>query len=302
MLPPGPNGPVGVAWLDLTKEHYGIHGTPEPQTIGRTESHGCIRHDQLGRDAAGADDEAGLHGDVRRHRAMLKVVGTAICHRGADQRLLDLVLSTSRSAPEPNGEVTAAGDIATVDPAAGRRWRSPKGVEVGPAGLAIPVVGREAGPAHRHLHPGPRRRRAAPRRDRHHGAEGTPVIAARRRHGRETVLQQRRRRDHRLCPLARPALDLLLCPSVGLCAGPRRGPAGQARPADRPRRPYRRCQRRRARTSISRSTGWRRASAGGRARRSIPIRCLPGRRPAARGAPIRGPTPRERLFPLSSSR
>jgi len=43
MLAPGPNGPVGVAWLDLTKEHYGIHGTPEPSTIGKTESHGCIR-------------------------------------------------------------------------------------------------------------------------------------------------------------------------------------------------------------------------------------------------------------------
>ena len=43
MLPAGPNGLVGVAWLDLSKEHYGIHGTPEPQTIGRTESHGCIR-------------------------------------------------------------------------------------------------------------------------------------------------------------------------------------------------------------------------------------------------------------------
>ncbi|WP_245646556.1 L,D-transpeptidase family protein [Sphingomonas soli] len=43
MLPPGPNGPVGVIWLDLSKEHYGIHGTPEPQTIGRAESHGCIR-------------------------------------------------------------------------------------------------------------------------------------------------------------------------------------------------------------------------------------------------------------------
>ena len=42
-LPPGPNGPVGVAWLDLTKEHYGIHGTGEPQTIGHTESHGCLR-------------------------------------------------------------------------------------------------------------------------------------------------------------------------------------------------------------------------------------------------------------------
>lgn len=43
LLPPGPNGPVGVVWLDLSKEHYGIHGTPEPQTIGRTQSHGCIR-------------------------------------------------------------------------------------------------------------------------------------------------------------------------------------------------------------------------------------------------------------------
>jgi lipoprotein-anchoring transpeptidase ErfK/SrfK len=43
LLPAGPNGPVGVIWMDLTKEHYGIHGTSEPQTIGRTESHGCIR-------------------------------------------------------------------------------------------------------------------------------------------------------------------------------------------------------------------------------------------------------------------
>jgi lipoprotein-anchoring transpeptidase ErfK/SrfK len=43
MLPPGPNGPVGVAWLDLTKEHYGIHGTNSPETIGRAESSGCIR-------------------------------------------------------------------------------------------------------------------------------------------------------------------------------------------------------------------------------------------------------------------
>ena len=42
-LPPGPNGPVGVVWIDLSKEHYGIHGTPEPQTIGRAESHGCVR-------------------------------------------------------------------------------------------------------------------------------------------------------------------------------------------------------------------------------------------------------------------
>lgn len=43
LLPAGPNGPVGVVWLDLSKEHYGIHGTPEPQNIARTQSHGCIR-------------------------------------------------------------------------------------------------------------------------------------------------------------------------------------------------------------------------------------------------------------------
>ncbi|RYD91504.1 MAG: L,D-transpeptidase, partial [Sphingomonadales bacterium] len=42
-LPPGPNGPVGVVWIDLDKKHYGIHGTPTPETIGKTESHGCIR-------------------------------------------------------------------------------------------------------------------------------------------------------------------------------------------------------------------------------------------------------------------
>lgn len=42
-LAPGPNNPVGVVWMDLSKEHYGIHGTPEPSKIGKTESHGCIR-------------------------------------------------------------------------------------------------------------------------------------------------------------------------------------------------------------------------------------------------------------------
>jgi lipoprotein-anchoring transpeptidase ErfK/SrfK len=42
-VPAGPNNPVGVVWIDLSKEHYGIHGTPEPSTIGKTQSHGCIR-------------------------------------------------------------------------------------------------------------------------------------------------------------------------------------------------------------------------------------------------------------------
>lgn len=42
-LPPGPNNPVGVVWIDLDKEHYGLHGTPDPQAIGRSESNGCVR-------------------------------------------------------------------------------------------------------------------------------------------------------------------------------------------------------------------------------------------------------------------
>ena len=43
VLPAGPNNPVGVAWIGLDKPGYGIHGTPNPEQIGRTESHGCFR-------------------------------------------------------------------------------------------------------------------------------------------------------------------------------------------------------------------------------------------------------------------
>nr|WP_289851964.1 L,D-transpeptidase [Rhizobium sp. SSA_523] len=42
-IPPGPNGPVGTVWIALSKPTYGIHGTPEPSKIGKTNSHGCIR-------------------------------------------------------------------------------------------------------------------------------------------------------------------------------------------------------------------------------------------------------------------
>jgi lipoprotein-anchoring transpeptidase ErfK/SrfK len=42
-IPPGPNNPVGIVWIDISKPHYGIHGTNEPEKIGRAESNGCIR-------------------------------------------------------------------------------------------------------------------------------------------------------------------------------------------------------------------------------------------------------------------
>ena len=42
-LNPGPNSPVGIVWIALSKEHYGIHGTNDPEAIGYASSHGCVR-------------------------------------------------------------------------------------------------------------------------------------------------------------------------------------------------------------------------------------------------------------------
>ncbi|MEP5517789.1 MAG: L,D-transpeptidase [Bauldia litoralis] len=42
-IPPGPNNPIGTTWIDLSEPTYGIHGTPEPSRIDKTNSHGCIR-------------------------------------------------------------------------------------------------------------------------------------------------------------------------------------------------------------------------------------------------------------------
>ncbi len=43
IIPPGPNNPVGLAWIGLNRPGYGLHGTPDPEKVGRTESHGCFR-------------------------------------------------------------------------------------------------------------------------------------------------------------------------------------------------------------------------------------------------------------------
>ena len=42
-IPPGPNGPVGVVWIGISKPHYGLHGASDPGLIGRTHSDGCVR-------------------------------------------------------------------------------------------------------------------------------------------------------------------------------------------------------------------------------------------------------------------
>ena len=43
MIPPGPDNPIGPRWIGLDKKGFGIHGTNEPRSIGRSASHGCIR-------------------------------------------------------------------------------------------------------------------------------------------------------------------------------------------------------------------------------------------------------------------
>lgn len=43
VVPPGPNNPVGLVWIDLNLPHYGIHGTPDPGLVGHAFSHGCVR-------------------------------------------------------------------------------------------------------------------------------------------------------------------------------------------------------------------------------------------------------------------
>ncbi len=60
MIPPGPNGPVGSVWIDLSKETYGLHGTDEPAKIGKDASHGCVRMTNWDAEALAARIEEGV--------------------------------------------------------------------------------------------------------------------------------------------------------------------------------------------------------------------------------------------------
>jgi hypothetical protein len=62
-LPGGLNGPVGSVWIDLSKPTYGIHGTPEPSLIGKSESR-LRSPDELGRRGIGGDAQTGGRGRV----------------------------------------------------------------------------------------------------------------------------------------------------------------------------------------------------------------------------------------------
>ncbi len=64
-MKPGPNNPVGVLWMGLSKKHYGIHGTPEPSRVGHSETNGCIHLTNWDAKRLSALASAGLSVDVR---------------------------------------------------------------------------------------------------------------------------------------------------------------------------------------------------------------------------------------------
>jgi len=64
-IAPGPNNPVGVLWMGLSKPHYGIHGTPSPEKVGHRETHGCIHLTNWDARKLSAIAAAGLAVDVQ---------------------------------------------------------------------------------------------------------------------------------------------------------------------------------------------------------------------------------------------
>ena len=64
-LAAGPNNPIGVVWMGLSKKHWGIHGTPQPSRVGRMETHGCVHLTNWDAKRLSALGAAGFVVDVR---------------------------------------------------------------------------------------------------------------------------------------------------------------------------------------------------------------------------------------------
>lgn len=65
-IKPGPNNPVGVLWMGLSKKHFGIHGTPEPSRVGHSETNGCVHLTNWDAKRLSAIASAGVSVDVRK--------------------------------------------------------------------------------------------------------------------------------------------------------------------------------------------------------------------------------------------
>ena len=246
-MPPGPNGPVGVAWLDLTKEHYGIHGTNEPQTIGRAESSGCIRMTNWDVLRLSRMHEAGVQGGVpglTAARRMIRIARHGGRHRDPDQRLLDLLLQHRRRADATSRGHARRARRSTVDPAGAAAGAVAEGVTVGPAGPRHPGRRREGRASlvdtYTQARAGGARR---PRRDRHHGRRG------------HAGGRRRRRARSRSCSFSQGGGGITVyvrspdqrwiyyyAHLQGYAPGLAEGQQVQRGAADRPRRPYRQRQ------------------------------------------------------------
>jgi lipoprotein-anchoring transpeptidase ErfK/SrfK len=63
---PGPNNPVGVLWMGLSRKHFGIHGTPDPAKVGHNETNGCVHLTNWDAQKLSSIASAGLVVDVRK--------------------------------------------------------------------------------------------------------------------------------------------------------------------------------------------------------------------------------------------
>ena len=253
----GPNNPVGLVWIDLSKEHYGIHGTPRPENVGKTQSHGCIRltnWDAVELGGVGQGRHAGGAPGVARDRPTRSLRARAAGGRRPPTRAIracgpapatplalrdDAVRRRSTCRPRcrrracriaPVGAPARRRPKATYRRAARRRWRrrrcrpgSPISTTLRGRRLALPVEGIDREHAARHLRRGAHRPR--PRGDRHPGAARHAGRRGRGRPRREAVHQQARRPHHLPVRSERPLL-LLLRASRSLCR--RAWPRGSA--------------------------------------------------------------------------
>ena len=225
-IPAGPNNPVGVVWVDINKEHFGLHGTPEPSTIGRTESHGCIRltnwdATRLGRLVSVGDQShdsmtirhrrRSVHAEAIAPWVALSVVlliwwaGAKALNwaRPGHQTPLDVRLA--RASIRPCRRSKPVDDV-PPEPARGatrcRRRRSPRtpwcsgptSDELRRRSLAIPVRGLDADDLVSSFARCARKQQAA-RSDRHPRAARHRRARRRRRNGREDLHERRRRLD-----------------------------------------------------------------------------------------------------------
>ena len=109
-IKPGPNNPVGTMWINLSGDGYGIHGTPFPGKVSKSESHGCVRLTNWDAERVAERVSKGTPVDVRRR---LQVGSYSSASGGQSGHVSPMESRTSRiSASAASGEMPGGGSRA----------------------------------------------------------------------------------------------------------------------------------------------------------------------------------------------